>query len=178
MTEEEIRPIAENYVEEFCYDIHGEYDESSLICAGIGTALIIARKLEKQNKELQEENLELKSKIKHLTEHLEPQTMTALFKQVEEEWGKEQRIKELEEQVEKMKKCAICIDRNISCIDCVNKNKFRLDLHIEDSETEENGKAKKIISELCRSIRFLNSNDNTKLTNVDVFLKEAEDFIN
>ena len=77
----------------------------------------------------------------------------------------------------KMKKCAICINRNISCIDCVNKSKFRLDLHIEDSETEENGKAKKIISELCRSIRFLNSNDNTKLTNVDVFLKDAEEFI-
>ena len=42
---------------------------------------------------------------------------------------------------------------------------------------EENGKAKKIISELCGTIRFLNRNDNTKLTNVDVSLEEAEDFI-
>ena len=55
MTEEEIRPIAENYVEEFCHDIHGGYEDGDLVCAGIGTALIVARKLEKQNKELQKQ---------------------------------------------------------------------------------------------------------------------------
>ena len=55
MTEEEIRPIAENYVEEFCHDIHGEYEDGDLVCAGIGTALIVARKLEKQNKELKKQ---------------------------------------------------------------------------------------------------------------------------
>ena len=55
MTEEEIRPIAENYVEEFCHDIHGGYEDGDLVCAGIGTALIVARKLEQQNKELQKQ---------------------------------------------------------------------------------------------------------------------------
>ena len=38
-------------------------------------------------------------------------------------------------------------------------------------------KAKEIISELCSAIRFLNSNGNNKLTNVDVFLEDAENFI-
>lgn len=46
---------------------------------------------------------ELEEKIKHLTKHLEPQTMTALFEQVEEEVKREQRIKELEAQIEKLK---------------------------------------------------------------------------
>ena len=57
MTEKEIRPIAENYVEEFCHDIHGEYDDGSLICAGIGTALIVARKLEKQIEEIKQDTV-------------------------------------------------------------------------------------------------------------------------
>lgn len=38
---------------------------------------------------------ELELKIKHLTEHLEPQAMTSLFKQVEEEVKQEQMIEEL-----------------------------------------------------------------------------------
>lgn len=54
MTEEEIRPIAEQYVEEYCHCSDGEYTDGSLICAGIGTALIIARRLEKENAELKE----------------------------------------------------------------------------------------------------------------------------
>ena len=53
MTEEEIRPIAEKYVEEFCHDPNGEYDDGSLVCAGIGTALIVARKFEKEVKDLE-----------------------------------------------------------------------------------------------------------------------------
>ena len=48
MTEEEIRPIAEDYVEEYCHCLDGEYTDGSLVCAGIGTALIVSRQLEKQ----------------------------------------------------------------------------------------------------------------------------------
>lgn len=48
MTEEEIRPIAEDYVEEYCHCPDGEYTDGSLVCAGIGTALIVSRQLEKQ----------------------------------------------------------------------------------------------------------------------------------
>lgn len=51
---------------------------------------------------------ELEAKIKHLTEHLEPQTASALFEQVEEEVRQEWRIKELEAQVEQMKCCENC----------------------------------------------------------------------
>lgn len=54
---------------------------------------------EKQCKELEEENAELELKIKKLTQHLEPQAMTALFEQVEEEVNQEQKIKELETKV-------------------------------------------------------------------------------
>jgi hypothetical protein len=56
MTEEEIRPIAENYVEEYCHCSDGEYTDGSLVCAGIGTALIVSRQLEKRIEELEEEN--------------------------------------------------------------------------------------------------------------------------
>ena len=57
--------------------------------------------------ELEKENAELKSKIKHLTKHLEPQEMTALFEQVEEEVKQEQRIKKLELLINKMNKLYI-----------------------------------------------------------------------
>ena len=51
---------------------------------------------------------ELEDKIKHLTKHLEPQSMSALFEQVEEEVKQKQRIAELEAQIEKMKCCHTC----------------------------------------------------------------------
>lgn len=54
MTEDEIRPIAENYVEEYCYCSDGEYIDGSLVCAGIRTALIVSRQLEKRIAELEE----------------------------------------------------------------------------------------------------------------------------
>ena len=63
MTEEQIRPIAENYVEEFCHDINGEYTDGDLICAGIGTSMIVARKLEAKNKELQNQIDKMKSDV-------------------------------------------------------------------------------------------------------------------
>ena len=59
MTEDEIRPIAENYVEEYCYCSDGEYTDGSLVCAGIGTALIVSRQLEKRISELEEQNEKL-----------------------------------------------------------------------------------------------------------------------
>ena len=64
--------------------------------------------------------MELESKIKHMTEHLEPQAMTALFEQVEEEWEKEQRIKELEEENLKLesKVRALEIEQNYCIPNC------------------------------------------------------------
>lgn len=59
MTEDEIRLIAENYVEEYCYCSDGEYTDGSLVCAGIGTALIVSRQLEKRIAELEEQNEKL-----------------------------------------------------------------------------------------------------------------------
>lgn len=67
---------------------------------------------------------ELELKIKHLTQHLEPQAMTALFEQVEEEVKQEQRIKELEAQIEKMKQCSNCGNGTIgNCEHCKRKPK-------------------------------------------------------
>lgn len=59
MKEDEIRPIAENYVEEYCHLPDGEYTDGSLVCAGIGTALIVSRQLEKRIKELEAYNEKL-----------------------------------------------------------------------------------------------------------------------
>lgn len=70
MKEEEIRPIAENYVEEYCHCSDGEYTDGSLVCAGIGTALIVSRQLEKQIVELEKENTEAKNLIEELASSL------------------------------------------------------------------------------------------------------------
>lgn len=53
-------------------------------------------------------NADLELKIKHLTRHLEPQAMSALLEQVEEEVKQEQRVNELETQIEKMKCWSNC----------------------------------------------------------------------
>ena len=47
---------------------------------------------------------ELELEIKHLTEHLEPQSASALFKQVEEEVRQEQEFKEFKKENTKLKK--------------------------------------------------------------------------
>ena len=70
MKEEEIRPIAENYVEEYCHCSDGEYTDGSLVCAGIGTALIVSRQLEKQIVEQEKENTEAKNLIEELASSL------------------------------------------------------------------------------------------------------------
>lgn len=68
MTEEEIRPIAEDYVEEYCHCPDGEYTDGSLVCAGIGTALIVSRQLEKRITDLEKENAELKEQCSILAD--------------------------------------------------------------------------------------------------------------
>ena len=50
-----------------------------------------------ENKALREVIEELKLKIEKLTKHLEPQSMSALFEQVEEEVKQKQKIKELKD---------------------------------------------------------------------------------
>lgn len=87
MTEEEIRPIAENYVEEYCHCSDGEYTDGSLVCAGIGTALIVSRQLEKQIQIDVEQIRALQKDNGKLTD----------------------RVNELEAQIEKMKCCRNCI---------------------------------------------------------------------
>ena len=86
MTEEEIRPIAEKYVEEFCHSSNFEYTDADLICAGIGTALIVAKEKDKKIEELQEVRA---GQAKLLNQDTE-------------------RIMELVAQIEKMKCCANC----------------------------------------------------------------------
>ena len=65
MTGEEIRPIAENYVEEYCHCSDGEYTDGSLVCAGIGTALIVSRQLEKRIAELEAQIEKMKSQYNY-----------------------------------------------------------------------------------------------------------------
>lgn len=113
MNEEQIKQKADMYIKDF-HDT--ELSETDLV-------LFASQLVYEETKELQEENLKLESKIKHLTEHLEPQAMTVLFEQVEEEVKQEQRIKQLEKQIERMKRCEICANskdwRNRSlCIAC------------------------------------------------------------
>ena len=66
---------------------------------------------------------ELEDKIEHLTKHLEPQTMSALFEQVEEEVKQKQRIAELEAHIEKMKVCQNCDNWNWKHNKCEKKLK-------------------------------------------------------
>lgn len=102
MTEEEIRPIAEDYVEEYCLLPAGEYTDGSLVCAGIGTALIVSRQLEKQIQ-------------------IDAEQIRALQKQNGELTDK---VNELEQQIEKMKQCGNCGNGTIgNCEHCKRKPK-------------------------------------------------------
>lgn len=76
------------------------YDEEGDICTTTGELIITIKGIA----DLEKENAELEIKIKHLTKHLEPQSMTALFEQVEEEIKQEQRIKELQQENENLKR--------------------------------------------------------------------------
>lgn len=87
MTEEEIRPIAENYVEEYCHCSDGEYTDGSLVCAGIGTALIVSRQLEKRIADLEAQIEKMKSDIKQLREdRMNDDTDQNIMDRLWEEW--------------------------------------------------------------------------------------------
>ena len=76
---------------------------------------------------------ELESKIKHLTEHLEPQSMTALFEQVEEEFKQEQRLKELEKENEEMKMQLYAFDEEREKL---RKENAKLERKLEEIEKD------------------------------------------
>lgn len=97
MTEEEIRPIAEDYVEEYCHCPDEEYTDGSLVCAGIGTALIVSRQLEKQIR-------------------IDAEQIRALQKQNGELTDK---VNELEAQIEKMKCCYNCKHSRTDYVHCI-----------------------------------------------------------
>ncbi len=96
MTEEELRKKATSTV---------EWESTPMIDRPLFVHAYItgAKPREKQIEEQKVKIAELELKIKYLTEHLEPQTASALFKQVEEEVEREQKLKEFEEQIEKMR---------------------------------------------------------------------------
>ena len=138
MTEEEIRPIAEKYVEEFCHSSNFEYTDADLICAGIGTALIVAKEKDKQIEELKKQvektknpccvkcdwicdALEKDKQIKGLINTIGEWKTIAdkKDKQIEELEGqvtrafevlesKRKQIEELKKEVEKLKGCHNC----------------------------------------------------------------------
>ena len=110
MTEEEIRPIAEKYVEEFCHSSNFEYTDADLICAGIGTALIVAKEKDKQIEDCDE-------KLQHYTKFL-----LIKYKQIEK----------LEAKIEKMKCCQNCnrykkpYEIIKDCEKCINSSLWEL----------------------------------------------------
>ena len=86
MTKEKLEKEAEEWVNKN-KPVQDDWEDSDIIQAIIDTS-------EPREKRI----AELELKIKHITKHLEPQVMTALFEQVEEEVKQEQRIKKLEEE--------------------------------------------------------------------------------
>ena len=109
--------------------------------------------------------MELEDKIKHLTQHLEPQSMSALFEQVEEEVKQKQRIEELEkENAELKEKYDTCLRENTG-----------LKIHnayVEKKLTE----AKEIIRELLECYkyvtRFSEYANKKPIAKAEAFLKE------
>ena len=86
MTKEELRKEAEDVVCGMMYDTYESDGHSDFAVEDI-----LVKFTEPREKRIEE----LELKIKKLTQHLEPQTMTALFEQVEEEVKQEQRLNEL-----------------------------------------------------------------------------------
>ena len=116
MTEEKIRPIAEKYVEEFCHSSSFEYTDADLVCAGIGTALIVAREKDKQIEELKKENKRLKTLIRD-----EHRVGNDKFWQSVWTWKREntkllEQVNEQIAQIEKMKCCSNCKKQGSICV--------------------------------------------------------------
>lgn len=116
---------------------------------------------------------ELRLKIKHLTQHLEPQAMSALFDQVEKEVEQEQRIKELDYQ-----KQARSIAEN-AVVDLTKENRELKDNFkiAKDNEYEYQSlyiKAKEIIRDfLSVAIDYIDPIDKNYS-----LIAEAEQFLN
>ena len=151
MTEEELRPIAENYVEEYCYCPDGEYTDGSLVCSGIGTALIVSRQLEKRISELEEK---LEQTEKDLADYQFNYPT----------------IKELQKENAELK-MSLKVERK-------NKSNVFAELNDETAQSNEmlmmeNAEAKEIIRELLSSCFGYNS----KTVNYEVKAK-AEAFLN
>lgn len=85
MTKEELKEEAIKYAVDYSTSYGKGYKHKDLRIAYLAGAEPREKRIE-----------ELELKIKHLTNHLEPQAMTALFELVEEEVKQEQRNKELE----------------------------------------------------------------------------------
>ncbi len=99
----------------------------------------------KAYEELKTRNAELELKIKHLTEHLEPQAMTSLFEQVEEEVRQEQRIEELEKENAELKTKKIPqLERKIASI----RGAHSVDCRKLNARTEQVERLKKENAEL------------------------------
>ena len=85
---------------------------------------------------------ELELKIKKLTQHLEPQKMTALFEQVEEEVRQEQRLNELEKENTELKTKKIPqLERKIASI----RGAHSVDCKKLNARTEQSERQKKQI---------------------------------
>ena len=131
----------------------------------------------------------LELKIKHLTEHLEPQTMTALFEQVEEEVKQEQRIEKLEKENAELKEKVSFLEDNLRV---ARKDRENLQLNVakglkefvkdcpatslryltNEKYVERFDKAKEIIKYLLSFIQKENYR-----TRWDIKIAEAEQFI-
>lgn len=160
MTFEELKSEAEEWVNKN-KPVQDDWEDSDIIQAIINTS-------EPREKRI----AELEAKIKHITKHLEPQVMTALFEQVEEEVKQEQRIKELEEENTELKKQQFSL-RNERNTFLAQNEQYEKDL-IDFNENL--SKAKAIITKLVEGIRII-SDPKICLTDVDTFVSEAEQFL-
>ena len=118
---------------------------------------------------------ELELKIKHITEHLEPQAMTALFEQVEEEVKQEQKIKELEKENSRLNQIILGNEEEITDLqkDCEEYSKtFNRQNDKIISLRKKMIKAKEIIEGLMRFCRCF-AQHHTE----DIRYKEAEKFL-
>jgi hypothetical protein len=115
---------------------------------------------------------ELELKIKHITQHLEPQAMTALFEQVEEEVKQEQRIKKLEEENTELKKQQFSLrnERNTFLAQNEQYEKDLIDFNVNLT------KAKEIIQKL-QALYFSPVVTNEDVKRQDEILAEAEQFL-
>lgn len=140
------------------------------------------RALQKDKGRLTDKVKELEDKIKHLTQHLEPQSMSALFEQVEEEVKQKQRIEELEKQISILLSCKDCADNKggYICVKEYNDKCLAQKIqHIKELQ-EENAKLQHKVDTLQgfldRDVGFDNlQKENAELKERNAELKEKYD---